>query len=81
MTQGIRLEVDPRADAAYALLRDGDVASTKKLDACRLLDRDADGEAIGIEFLHVSGGVDLTELPFREELHRLFEDRRIKQSA
>jgi uncharacterized protein YuzE len=81
MTPDIKLELDPQADAAYVLLTDGEVASTKKLDACRLLDLGADGEIIGIEFLHVSAGVDLTDLPLREELHRLFEDRRIKQIA
>ena len=81
MKPDIKLELDSRADAAYVVLSDEDVTSTLKLDANRLVDFDAHGQIIGIEFLHISGGVDLSDLPYREELRRLFDENHIKQFA
>lgn len=81
MKPDIKLELDLGADAAYVGWSDEDVAATRKVDANRLIDVDARGEIVGIEFLHVSGGVDLKGLPHRDELHRLFDEHHIKQFA
>lgn len=81
MKPDIKLELDLGADAAYVVLSGEDVASTRKVDPNRLIDVDARGKIIGIEFLHVSGGVDLKGLPYRDELHHLFDEHHIKQFA
>jgi len=41
------------------------------LDDLRMLDRAADGTLVGVEFIDVSGGIDLHDLPFGPELERL----------
>ena len=58
-----RVEHDPEADAVYVRLSDRPYARTEELDDYRNIDYDADGCAIGVEFLYVSKGVDLSEVP------------------
>ena len=53
------------------------VTTTKPLDSQRIVDYDEHGEIVGIEFLAVHQGVDLSELPHRHELEKLFEDHDI----
>jgi uncharacterized protein YuzE len=77
----LKLELDREADAAYVVLEDEDVKNTRKLDQSRLLDIGADGAVVGIEFLNVSGGVDLTNLPRQRELRELLSEHEIKQLA
>lgn len=77
----MKLRIDRKAGAAYVRLAEGHVARTKELDHARNMDYDATGEVLGIEFLDVSHGVDLSDLPFRPELERLFEERGIRQYA
>lgn len=72
------LELDRRADAAYVVIHDGTVASTRKLDSQRVVDYDAKGEVLGIEFLAISRGVDLADLPYSSELARLFDEHNIR---
>jgi uncharacterized protein YuzE len=79
MKLNMTLSHDLKADAAYVTIGDRSVVQTKKLDQNRLVDYDAHGEIVGIEFLSVSHGVDLSELPYRDELVRLFEQHHIKQ--
>jgi uncharacterized protein YuzE len=74
-----RLEIDRSADAAYVLFSAQPVQRTTRLDARRLVDYDAAGELVGIEFLALRRGVDLSGLPNREELARLFEGHDIRQ--
>jgi uncharacterized protein YuzE len=71
------VELDTKADAAYARAADRPVASTKELDPQRVVDYDSDGQIVGIEFLAVSRGVDLTDLPYRDELTRFFDEHHI----
>ena len=54
---------DAEADAVYVRLNDGRYERTEELDDCRNIDYDADGRAIGVEFLYVSMGVDLSDVP------------------
>lgn len=58
------------------MLGGDEVKKTKKL-----LDLDAQGEVVGIEFLNVSAGLDLRDLPRREELRKLFDEHDIRQFA
>lgn len=71
------LEYDPAADAAYVELSDRAVDHTGELDEDRMVDYDADGGVVGYEFLNVSRGVELRDLPHREQLPPLFEGRNI----
>ena len=75
------LELDSKANAAYVRVADRPVASSRELDSQRIVDRDAEGEIVGIEFLAVDHGVDLSGLPFRHQLERLFDDHHIQQFA
>ena len=78
------LEYDPDADAAYVRVAgsipDGAVARTENVSRgpyyTRGIDYDAEGRILGYEFLNVSRGVDLTDLPHREELAALFAGAR-----
>ena len=77
----VRLELDGDANSAYVVLSDDEVKKTKKLDQNRLLDLDAQGEVVGIEFLNISAGVNLSDLPRGEELRKLFGEHHIRQFA
>ena len=74
-------EMDPFADAVYVEVRDEPVASTVGLDAQRILDYNAYGEIVGMEFLGVHCGVDLSNLPHRDELARYFCEHQIRVIA
>jgi uncharacterized protein YuzE len=64
----------PTADAIYVYLNDQPVAYTKELDDYRLIDYSADGAVAGIEFLGVSGGIDLSDIPFEKTVGQLIRD-------
>ena len=67
----LKSEYDLQADAAYVYLRSRRnvaYASTERLDGSRFMDLGADGEPIGIDFMDVSRGVDLTGIPRMEEV-------------
>lgn len=66
----MRIEYDPRADTAYVHLRETTEVFGEDLDAERGIDYDAEDHPVGIEFLNVSGGVDLADLPEQKELAR-----------
>ena len=74
-------EMDPFADAVYVEVSDEPVASTVGLDAQRTLDYNAYGEIVGMEFLGVHRGVDLSNLPHRDELARYFCEHQIRVIA
>lgn len=75
----MKVEIDKVANAAYVCVSDQPVDHTKRLDVNRFVDYDEAGEIVGIEFLNISKGVDLHDLPHRGELSRLFEDREIRE--
>lgn len=56
------VQFDQDADALYVRLLQGNVARTISLDDHRLVDVGDDGSVLGVEFIDVSGGIDL-ELP------------------
>lgn len=61
-------EYSPRADALYVQLTAGGVARTVSLDDRRMIDLDADGVVVGVEFLDVRAGIDLDSIPFRHQV-------------
>jgi uncharacterized protein YuzE len=61
----------PTADAIYVYLNDQPVTFTKELDDYRLIDYSADGAVAGIEFLGVSGCIDLSDIPFEKTAGQL----------
>ncbi len=71
------VELDMQANTAYARVSDRPVASTRELDPQRVVDYDTDGEIVGIEFLALRLGVDLHDLPYRDELSRFFDEHHI----
>ena len=62
------------ADALYVYLTEGDVGRTRILDDRRIIDLAADGRVLGIEFVDASTGVDLKEIPFKDEVEQLIHD-------
>jgi uncharacterized protein YuzE len=67
----IYVRYDPEADAIYAELMPrapGDVARTSELGGGRQVDFNAAGEVLGVEFLDVSAGIDLVDVPRADEI-------------
>ena len=75
----LKLELDKVADAAYARVSDEPVQTTREVDEQRVLDYEAQGDLAGIEFLGVSRGVSLRDLPYRyrDELAKYFGEHEI----
>ena len=62
---------DAKADAVYVRFNTEKVSRTSVVDHLRMIDYSSDGAVIGIEFLEVSGGIDLRELPFSKRVEQL----------
>lgn len=65
------IRFDPDADALYVAFADrraGDVARTEELGDGRQVDYDASGAILGVEFLFVSQGLNLTGVPRADEV-------------
>ena len=54
---------DPAADAIYIQFNEHPVAVTRELDDARMIDYDAAGQPTGVEFLDVSQGINLEQIP------------------
>ncbi|MDA0269910.1 MAG: DUF2283 domain-containing protein [Chloroflexi bacterium] len=68
---GFMIRFDPDADALYVYYRrvtPGDIARTEELGDGRQVDYDASGEVLGVEFLGVSQGVSLVDVPRADEV-------------
>jgi len=50
----VEFEFDSEADAAYIRLSEKEVEETQKVDSKTILDRDSEGEIVGIEILDAS---------------------------
>ncbi len=77
----MRVGYDERANAVYVYLRDAPYAYGKSLDDARHIDYSADGRPIGVEFLNVSKGVNVDDVPERSAITRALEDRQINVFA
>jgi uncharacterized protein YuzE len=73
-----RLEYDEEGDLAYVYLSASEFsARTEHLDDLRLIDFTDTGEVMGVEFIGVRGGVDLSGVPQPETVQRLLEQHGI----
>ena len=60
----IQIQFDPEGDALYVSLDDVDgELESEELDEFRIVDYDENGIPVGIEFLFVSRGLNLTGVP------------------
>ena len=64
----MQLRYDTKADALYVRFREptGRVRAQPLPDGLRFIDRDETGIVVGVEFIEVSRGIDLTDLPEAE---------------
>jgi len=69
-----RAEYDPEAAAIYVWLRDAKTVKSTQLDDFRNIDLSADGGVVGVEFLDVGGGVDLEDIPYKQEVEKAIHD-------
>lgn len=78
----MRLTISPRTGAAYVYvidpIPDGGVDHSVEVGDDRVIDYDAKGAILGYEFLSVREGVDLAQLPHRDELVRVFADHGVR---
>jgi uncharacterized protein YuzE len=68
---------DPEADAVYVYFRPpatGVAARTEVVDESRMIDYATDGAIVGFEFLNVTRGIDLRDLPFSRRIEELLVD-------
>jgi len=65
--RAVRIELDPRADAAYIALSDGEVVDTVQISSDVLVDLDAFGVVVGIEVLRLAA--ELPTLRLKNEWH------------
>lgn len=73
----VQLEHDTGADAVYVRLSDHRVTRTEDIGAGRLVDYDAPGQPVGVEFLGVSRGVDTDGVPDRLMVERSLSEHDI----
>lgn len=74
-------QYDLNADCAYILINNLPHAYSKELDETRFIDYAEDGTVIGVELLYVSGGADVSDLPYQSEITKLLEKHGIKVYA
>jgi len=77
----LRIEHDVQANALYVYLRDAPYAYGKSLDDARHIDYGADDQPIGVEFLNVSRGVNVDDVPEQRRIGRALEEYNIKVFA
>jgi len=65
---------DQDSDAIYVLLSDADVERSTSIDDFRIIDYSAGGKVVGVEFLGVGGGVDLSDIPYRNTVEKLINE-------
>jgi uncharacterized protein YuzE len=64
-----------KADAVYVCLFDAEVARTRALGDWRNVDYAVDGSVVGVEFLGVSAGLDLSDVPEAYQVETLLKDK------
>lgn len=69
----ISITYDEHADAMYVRVREGHSVRQAVLDDARIVDYSAHGEVLGVEFLNVSAGVRLADVPLARRLSNLIE--------
>ena len=61
---------DPESDTLYVRFSTEAVSRTMALGDLRLVDYDAKNEVVGLEFIDVSDGIDLHDLPFAAKVEQ-----------
>jgi len=74
----MKYQYDYDSDCAYITINALPHSYSKEIDDARFIDYASDGTVIGIELLYVSGGVDVSGLPYEKEIGQLLEDNQIK---
>ncbi len=69
------LKYDSEADSLYVRFTFDQPARSVPLDDLRLIDYSEDGGVIGIEFIDVSGGIDLRDIPFSQDVEEAIRAR------
>jgi uncharacterized protein YuzE len=62
------ISYSPEANAVYIQLTDEEITRSYPVDDARIVDYDAAGHVVGVEFLGASAGIDLRDLPERDRL-------------
>lgn len=79
------LQHSERANLIYIEFDERDVAYSENISRGREYDRGVDyaedGTPVGVEFLNVSRGVDLTDVPRADEIARLLREHEIRELA
>lgn len=75
------LTYDEAVDAVYVYFERRDVDRTVQLSDRVNVDYAPDGIAIGVEFLDVSLGIDLGNVPHRADVARLLDERHFRVFA
>ena len=68
MTTTPQIQLDPNAGSLYIRLNHSPVHHTREFGDFRMVDYDAQGRIVGVEFLQIRGGIDLSGLPERQRL-------------
>ena len=74
----MKLKYDKQADAIYIYFSDAPYAYGKDLDTERRVDYAIDGTPRGVELLCVSDGVNVDDLPRKDEIAEILEINGIK---
>jgi len=77
----IELEYDAEDDILYVRLGSGAVARSRAFGDSRIVDFNAGGQPIGVEFIGASAGVDLSGIPEGERIRREVEDLALEESS
>lgn len=79
----MKLELSTDVDVAYVRFTDDEVSivGTRWLDSYRFMDLDEAGNVVGIELILPRRGVDLADLPRRDEVAALLEKHNIPMYA
>lgn len=74
----MRYEYDDHTDCAYIRVADLPHHHSQQIDEHRFVDYAEDGTVIGIELLYVGSGVDVSGLPFEDEVAKLLEQQGVR---
>ena len=66
---------DKLGDVLYVDITPGETSYSKPIDENRVIDFGSNHLPVGIEFFNVSKGIDLSSLPYEEELASFFGER------
>lgn len=64
----MKVDIDKQHGVAYFRLARARTTRQVRLDSQRIVDYGSDGSAVGVEFLAVSAGIDLSGLPRAHEI-------------